>query len=84
MKIETRAEHRLALGEIERLIGVPTTTAGAWLRVLSQAVEAYELEHFPIGRPEKWLCPFCGAYQPSVLNAAGDDVCCAQCGRPAK
>ena len=51
--IKTEADHRAALGEIERLWGADEgTPAGDRLEVLTTLVEAYEQAHFPIDAPD--------------------------------
>jgi len=51
--IRTRADHAAALREIERLWGAPQRTPrGDRLEVLVTLVEAYERQHFPIGKPD--------------------------------
>jgi HTH-type transcriptional regulator/antitoxin HigA len=50
--IKTKADHRAALKEIERLIGAkPGTPAGDRLEVLTTLVERYESQHEPIDPP---------------------------------
>jgi hypothetical protein len=53
MIIESHAEHKLALRELDRLTRRKALIAPqeAWLLVLSKAIEAYELIHFPIADP---------------------------------
>jgi antitoxin component HigA of HigAB toxin-antitoxin module len=47
--IKTRADHREALKEIERLLGAkPGTSDGDRLEVLTTLVEHYEAEHEPV------------------------------------
>jgi len=51
--IRTRTDHAAALREIERLWGSPKRTPdGDRLEVLVTLVEAYERQHFPIGKPD--------------------------------
>ena len=51
--IKTRADHRAALKEIERLMDVrPGTPAGDRLEVLTTLVEHYESQHEPIEPPD--------------------------------
>lgn len=51
--IKTKADHRVALKEIERLIEAkPGTPAGDRLEVLSTLVERYESQHEPIEPPD--------------------------------
>lgn len=50
--IKTKAGHRAALKEIERLMNAsPGTTAGDRLEVLTTLVERYESQHEPIEPP---------------------------------
>jgi HTH-type transcriptional regulator/antitoxin HigA len=50
--IKTKADHRAALKEIERLIDArPGTPAGDRLEVLTTLVERYESQHEPIEPP---------------------------------
>ena len=50
--IKTKADHRAALKEIERLIdATPGTPAGDRLEVLTTLVERYESQHEPIDPP---------------------------------
>lgn len=50
--IKTKADHRAALKEIERLIDAkPGTPAGDRLEVLTTLVERYESQHEPIDPP---------------------------------
>ena len=50
--IKTRADHRAALKEIERLMEAqPGTPAGDRLEVLTTLVERYESQHEPIDPP---------------------------------
>lgn len=81
MKIENRGEFYLAFRELERLMihGHPVPDL-AWQDKLAEAVEEYELVHFPIGRPDKVVCPSCHEAGEPVLNKAGDDIACAKCG----
>lgn len=52
--IRTRADHRAALKEIERLMDAkPNTSAGRRLEVLTQVVDAYESRHEPIEPPNR-------------------------------
>lgn len=52
--IRTRADHRAALKEIERLMDAkPNTSAGLKLEVLARLVDAYESRHFPIKPPSR-------------------------------
>jgi HTH-type transcriptional regulator/antitoxin HigA len=51
--IKTRADHRAALKEIERLMEAkPGTPAGDRLEVLATLVEHYESQHEPIEPPD--------------------------------
>ena len=51
--IKTRADHRVALKEIERLMDAkPGTPAGDRLEVLTTLVEHYESQHEPIEPPD--------------------------------
>jgi HTH-type transcriptional regulator/antitoxin HigA len=51
--IKTRADHRAALQEIERLMEAkPGTPAGDRLEVLATLVEHYESQHEPIEPPD--------------------------------
>jgi HTH-type transcriptional regulator/antitoxin HigA len=51
--IKTRADHRAALREIERLMDAkPGTPAGDRLEVLTTLVEHYESQHEPIEPPD--------------------------------
>lgn len=51
--LRTRADHKAALKEIERLWGAPLgTTKGDRLDVLTTLVEAYEAKHFPMEAPD--------------------------------
>ena len=51
--IKTRADHRAALKEIERLMEAqPGTPAGDRLEVLTTLVERYESQHEPIEPPD--------------------------------
>jgi len=51
--IKTRADHRAALKEIERLVDAkPGTAAGDRLEVLTTLVDRYESEHEPIDPPD--------------------------------
>ena len=51
--IKTKADHRAALKEIERLMDArPGTTAGDRLEVLTTLVDRYESEHEPIDPPD--------------------------------
>jgi HTH-type transcriptional regulator/antitoxin HigA len=51
--IKTKADHRAALKEIERLIEAkPGTPAGDRLEVLTTLVEHYESQHEPIEPPD--------------------------------
>jgi HTH-type transcriptional regulator / antitoxin HigA len=51
--IKTRADHRAALKEIERLMDArPETPAGDRLEVLTTLVEHYESQHEPIEPPD--------------------------------
>jgi len=50
--IKTKADHRAALKEVERLMGAkPGTPAGDRLEVLTTLVERYESQHEPIEPP---------------------------------
>jgi len=52
--IKTRADHRAALKEIERLMDAkPNTSAGRRLDVLARLVDAYESRHYPIEPPTR-------------------------------
>lgn len=52
--IKTKAGHRAALKEIERLMNAsPGTTAGDRLEVLTTLVERYESQHEPIEPPNR-------------------------------
>lgn len=85
MKLENHGEHLLALHELETLMEFASDPeSGPWMKVMAQAIEDYELIHFPIGRPDKFLCPHCGAHEEPALNKAGDDVACAKCGKAFK
>jgi hypothetical protein len=79
VRLETRAEYHIAFQELERLME-QSVPSGEWIKMLAIALENYELVHYPIGRPKKYLCPKCGAHEELVLNRNGDDVCCAKCG----
>jgi hypothetical protein len=51
--IESEGERRLALGELDRLMGhkkLPVRRE-MWFAVLAKAIEAYEKIHFPIADP---------------------------------
>ena len=51
--IKTKADHRAALKEIERLMDTrPGTPAGDRLEVLTTLVERYESQHEPIDSPD--------------------------------
>ena len=51
--IKTKADHRAALKEIERLMDAkPGTTAGDRLEVLTTLIDRYETEHEPIEPPD--------------------------------
>ena len=51
--IKTKADHRTALKEIERLMDAkPGTTAGDRLEVLTTLIDRYETEHEPIEPPD--------------------------------
>lgn len=51
--IKTKADHRAALKEIERLMDAkPGTAAGDRLEVLTTLVDRYESEHEPIEPPD--------------------------------
>jgi len=51
--IKTKADHRAALKEIERLMDAkPGTLAGDRLEVLTTLVDHYESEHEPIAPPD--------------------------------
>lgn len=51
--IKTKADHRAALKEIERLMDAkPGTPAGDRLEILTTLVERYESEHEPIEPPD--------------------------------
>ena len=51
--IKTKADHRAALKEIERLMDAkPGTTAGDRLEVLTTLIDRYESEHEPIEPPD--------------------------------
>lgn len=51
--IKTKADHRAALREIERLIDAkPGTSTGDRLEVLTTLVDRYESEHEPIEPPD--------------------------------
>jgi HTH-type transcriptional regulator/antitoxin HigA len=51
--IKTKADHRAALKEIERLMDAkPGTTAGDRLEILTTLVDRYESEHEPIEPPD--------------------------------
>jgi HTH-type transcriptional regulator/antitoxin HigA len=51
--IKTKADHRAALKEIERLMHAkPGTPAGDRLEVLTTLVDRYESEHEPIDPPD--------------------------------
>ena len=51
--IRTKADHRAALAEIDRLFGAaPGTLEGDRLDVLTTLVEAYETQHEPIPVPD--------------------------------
>jgi antitoxin component HigA of HigAB toxin-antitoxin module len=52
--LKTRADHRAALKEIERLMdATPNTAAGRRLDVLVRLVDAYESRHDPIEPPSR-------------------------------
>jgi len=54
--IKNDEDHRAALAEIERLMDAqPKTPEGDRLDVFTQLVEAWEEEHYPIGKPETRL-----------------------------
>ena len=54
--IKTDEDHRAALAEIERLMDAQLETPeGDRLDALTQLVEAWEEEHYPIGKPETKL-----------------------------
>ena len=51
--IKTKADHRAALKEVERLMDAkPGTTAGDRLEVLTTLIDRYESEHEPIEPPD--------------------------------
>jgi HTH-type transcriptional regulator/antitoxin HigA len=51
--IKTKADHRAALKEIERLMDAkPGTTAGDRLEILTTLVDHYESQHEPIEPPD--------------------------------
>jgi HTH-type transcriptional regulator / antitoxin HigA len=51
--IKTKADHRAALKEVERLWDAdPGTPGGDRIDVLVTLIEAYEAEHFPIPAPD--------------------------------
>jgi len=51
--IKTKADHRAALKEVERLWEAePGTPAGDRIDVLVTLIEAYEAKHFPIPAPD--------------------------------
>ena len=51
--IETDADYRVALAEIEALMNAePDTPDGDRLDVVATLVEAYEVRHFPIAAPD--------------------------------
>jgi HTH-type transcriptional regulator / antitoxin HigA len=51
--IRTKADHRSALKEVERLWGAdPGTADGDRVDVLVTLIEAYEAKHFPIDQPD--------------------------------
>jgi HTH-type transcriptional regulator/antitoxin HigA len=51
--IKTRADHRAALKEVERLWNAdPGTPEGDRVDVLVTLIEAYETKHFPIAAPD--------------------------------
>src|SRR5258708_22665997 len=51
--IKTKADHRAALKEVERLWNAePGTPAGDRVDVLVTLIEAYEAKHFPIPAPD--------------------------------
>jgi HTH-type transcriptional regulator/antitoxin HigA len=51
--IRTKADHRAALGELEKLWGARSgTPRGDRLDVLATLIDAYEAEHFPIDPPD--------------------------------
>jgi antitoxin component HigA of HigAB toxin-antitoxin module len=51
--IKTKADHRVALKEIERLMDAkPGTPAGDRLEILATLVDHYESQHEPIERAE--------------------------------
>jgi len=51
--IKTKADHRTALKEIQRLMEAkPGTTAGDRLEVLTTLIDRYESEHEPIEPPD--------------------------------
>ena len=54
--IQSEEDHRAALAEIERLMDAQLETPeGDRLDALTQLVEAWEEEHYPIGKPETKL-----------------------------
>ena len=51
--IKTKADHRAALKEVERLMDAkPGTTAGDRLEVLTTLIDRYESDHEPIEPPD--------------------------------
>jgi hypothetical protein len=86
MKLENHGEHRLALAEYERIMDSASTLLpdGRFIEVLVQAISDFEDEHYPIGKPEAFVCPNpdCRHHAAPVLNKAGDDIACAKCGGP--
>jgi HTH-type transcriptional regulator / antitoxin HigA len=52
-QIRTRADHRRALAEVERLWGAKSgTPEGDRLDVLATLIDAYETEHYPMDPPD--------------------------------
>lgn len=85
MKIENHGEHLIALHELDRLMrsgdnGSRHKAEGPWVELLSESIEEYEQEHFPLGCPDTFICPTCGYRGACVLNESGDDIACAKCG----
>lgn len=56
--IRTKADHRAALKEAERLWEAePGTPAGDRMEILVTLIEAYEAKHFPIAPPDPIAAP---------------------------
>jgi hypothetical protein len=84
MKLENHGEHQVALRELERILEADDSALRRelWPELLAEAIENFEQEHYPLGKPEAFLCPSCGHHAAPVLNKAGDDIACAKCGGP--